>query len=139
MLIPRSLAAFLLATVGCLCEQAVIVNPAEAKWTREANDPPGAESFLLREDARTGAVELFVRYPGGHVFAPHWHNANERIMLIEGRLSLRQGTELKYLEPGGFAFLPAKEVQVMSCISETRCTFYLSWDTKPDFHPAAQK
>ena len=139
MLIPRSVAALLLGAFACLSEQAVIVNPANAKWTHEANDPPGAESVLLREDPRSGGVELFVRYPGGHVFAPHWHNANERIMLIEGRLSLRQGSEVKYLEPGGFAFLPAKEVQVMSCVSETRCTFYLSWDAKPDFHPASQK
>jgi quercetin dioxygenase-like cupin family protein len=78
-----------------------------------------------------------VRYPAGHVFAPHWHRTNERIIVLEGRLSLRQGDAVKYLDPGGFAYLPANEVQVMACVSETRCAFYLSWDGKPDFHKAS--
>ena len=139
MPISRAFACFLIAAITCLGQSAVIVNPGEAAWTRDANDPPGAESVLLREDAKTGGIEMFVRYPGGHVFAPHWHSNNERIMLVEGRISLHQGGYVKYLDPGGFAFLPAREVQVMSCVSQTRCTFYLSWDGKPDFHPAASK
>jgi hypothetical protein len=67
---------------------AMVVNSAQAKWTREAGDPPGAESVVLHEDSQTGATDLFARYPAGHVFRPHWHTANERIVLIEGRLSI---------------------------------------------------
>jgi glyoxylate utilization-related uncharacterized protein len=70
------------------------------------------------------------------VFGPHWHSTNERIILIEGRLSMRQGADEKFLEPGGYAFLPAKEVQRLMCVSKTRCTFYVYWDGKLDFHPA---
>src|SRR3989442_10100568 len=86
---------------------AVIVNKDEAKWTHDRNDPPGSESVFLREDPATGALELLVSYPAGHVFAPHWHDSNERILLIEGRLSLGE----KSIGPGGYAFLPAKAVQ----------------------------
>jgi hypothetical protein len=110
---------------------AVVANLATAKWGHDAGDPPGSESVTLRQDAQTGAIELLVRYPAGHVFAPHWHSANERIVLLDGRVSL--GAE-KFLYPGGYAFLPAKEVQHLACISKTRCTFYVYWDSKLDFH-----
>jgi hypothetical protein len=36
----------------------------------------------------------------------------------------------------GFAFLPAREVQRLSCVSGTRCTFYIQWDGKLDNHKA---
>jgi len=113
---------------------AVLANLSTAKWGHDAGDPPGSESVTLREDAQTGAVELLVRYPAGHVFAPHWHSANERIVLLEGRMSMRQGEAEKFLDPGGYAFLPAKELQRMACVSKTRCTFYVYWDGKLDFH-----
>ena len=106
------------------------VNSATAKWTHDKTDPPGAESITLREDPKTGALELLARYPAGHVFAPHWHNANERIVMLEGKLSM----DGEFLEPGGYAFLPAKQVQRMACVSTTRCAFYVYWDGKLDFH-----
>ena len=109
-------------------DAAVIVNLDKAEWTREAKDPPGSESVVLREDAKTGGLELLVSYPAGHVFAAHSHDSNERILLIEGRLVLG---EQKFLEPGGYAFLPAREVQRLSCVSQVRCRFYVSWDGNP--------
>jgi quercetin dioxygenase-like cupin family protein len=113
--------------------QTVVANHATARWVQEG----GSESVTLREDPRTGAIEMLVRYPPGHVFKPHWHNANERMVLIEGRMSLRQGDGPEtFLEPGGYAFLPAKEVQRTACVSKTRCAFYVYWDAKLDFHPA---
>jgi hypothetical protein len=100
--------------------QAVAANLDAVKWTHGANDPAGSESVVLREDARTGGLELLARYPAGHVFKPHWHESNERVLLIEGRLSI--GAD-RVLEPGGFAYLPARELQQMACVSQTRCTF----------------
>jgi quercetin dioxygenase-like cupin family protein len=112
---------------------AVVVNRESAKWTHEANDPPGAESVFLREDAKTGGMELLVSFPGGHVFTPHYHESNERMVLLEGRVSLRigRGGAEQVLEAGGFAFLPAREVQRIECVSKTKCVFYLAWDGKP--------
>jgi quercetin dioxygenase-like cupin family protein len=128
------------AGLGALLSQtttstATIVNQADAKWTRETKDGPGEESIFLREDARTGGMELLVRFPAGHVFAPHWHSANERIVMLEGRLSFRQNEQEKAIDPGGYAFLPAHEVQRMTCVSKTRCAFYVFWDGKLDNHP----
>jgi len=129
--------ALLLLAGSLAAAQSMAVNLAGAKWTHDKGDPPGAESVLLRQDAQTGGMELLVRYPAGHVFAPHWHSVNERIVLLEGQLSVKVGSDAEQLlEPGGFAFLPAREVQRMTCTSKTRCTFYIQWDGKLDNHKA---
>src|SRR6185369_8556462 len=103
---------------------AIIANQADAKWGHDAGDPPGSESVFLRQDPATGGMDMLVRYPAGHVFAAHWHSVNERIILVEGKLAVHVGDLDKQLEPGGFAFLPAKEVQRLACVSKTRCSFY---------------
>ena len=127
-------AVFLMAT-GIALAQSVVTNLADAKWTHDKGDPPGSESVFLREDAQTGGMELLVRFPAGHVIAPHWHSVNERVILAEGKLSVRVGSGPEIvLDPGGFAYLPAKEVQRLSCVSKTRCTFYIHWDGKLDNH-----
>jgi len=115
---------------------AILTNLDTAKWTHEKGDPAGAESVMLRDDPRTGGMELLVRFPAGHVIKPHWHESNERIIVLEGQLTVRQDSGDTALKLGGFAFLPAREVQRLSCSSTIRCTFYLSWDGKPDSHAA---
>jgi quercetin dioxygenase-like cupin family protein len=115
---------------------AILTNLNTAKWEHDPGDPPGSESVLLRADPQTHGMELLIRFPAGHVIAPHYHDCNERIMVLEGQLTLREDSGATTLDPGGFAFLPAKEVQRLSCTSKTRCTFYLAWDGKPTSHPA---
>ena len=84
--------AFALAALAFAPSTAVVIpDLATAKWTHEKNDPPGSESVFLREDTKTGGMEMLVRFPAGHVIAPHWHTANERIIVLEGRMTLRVG------------------------------------------------
>jgi|SRR5882672_5044775 len=127
----KLLLAFAVPAGLLMCQQgAVVANLSTAKWEKD-------DSVTLREDPQTGAIELFVHKPGGYTFAPHWHTANERILLLEGRMSVRHGVSAEeFLDPGGYAFLPAKEVQHLACVSKTRCTFYIHWDGKLDFHAA---
>jgi quercetin dioxygenase-like cupin family protein len=115
---------------------AILSNLDTAKWTHDKGDPPGIDSVALHEDAKTGGMEMLVRFPAGHVVKPHYHDSNERIIVLEGQLTLKQDSGDAALNSGGFAFLPAHEVQRLSCTSKTRCTFYLSWDGKPDSHAA---
>jgi glyoxylate utilization-related uncharacterized protein len=111
----------------------ILANQSNVKWEKS---PDGAESATLREDPKTGAIELFARYPAGHVFPAHWHTANERLVLIEGRMSIEDSDAQRLIEPGGYAYLPSHEVQRMTCVSETRCSFYVFWDAPLDNHPA---
>jgi quercetin dioxygenase-like cupin family protein len=111
-------------------QTASVTNLDTAKWTHDKE----SDSVLLHTDAATGGMELLVRFPGGHVIAPHWHESNERIIVLEGQMTLKQDQGDMVLNPGGYAYLPAKEVQRLSCSSATRCTFYLAWDGKPQSH-----
>src|SRR5271155_4807909 len=112
---------------GQSASQAIVTNLETAEWTYDKGDPAGSGSVLLHSDPSTGGMELLVRFPAGHVIAPHWHESNERIIVLEGQLTLGQDQGHAILNTGGFAFLPAREVQRLSCSSKTRCTFYLAW------------
>jgi quercetin dioxygenase-like cupin family protein len=129
--------------LGCLAaaagqphSQPILTNLDTARWTHDKGDPEGVEGVTVHTDETTGGMDLLVRCPPGHVIAPHWHDSNERIFMAEGQLTLRQDSGDSLLKAGGFAFLPARQAQRLSCTSATACTFYLSWDGKPNSHPA---
>jgi quercetin dioxygenase-like cupin family protein len=115
---------------------AIVINLDTANWSHDKGSPDGSEGTLVRSDPVTGGMDLLVRFPAGHVIAPHFHDSNERIFVAEGQLTLRRDSGDAPINAGGFAYLPAHEVQRLSCTSKTRCTFYLSWDGKPASHPA---
>jgi quercetin dioxygenase-like cupin family protein len=122
----------LAAITAAFGQTAAVTNLDTAKWVRDKE----SESVLLHTDPATGGMELLVRFPGGHVISPHWHESNERIIVLEGQMTLKQDQGDTILNTGGYAYLPAKEVQKLSCSSATRCTFYLAWDGKPQSHAA---
>ena len=107
----------------------VMVSPDSAKWQHEASARADVQSVELR-----GETEMLVRYEGGHKFAPHWHSANERMVVIEGTMEVEVDGFKRQLGPGSYAYLPAKKEQKEACISKTRCGFYVFWDGKLDFH-----
>jgi quercetin dioxygenase-like cupin family protein len=113
--------------------RAIVINLNSANWVHEKN---GADSVEIHSDLATGATDLLVRYPAGHVIAPHFHDSNERVFVAEGQLTLARENGNTAIDAGGFAFLPAHEVQRLSCTSSSPCSFYLSWDGKPASHPA---
>jgi quercetin dioxygenase-like cupin family protein len=122
--------------------EAIVTNLSTANWTHENGAVAGSEGVMLHADPKTGGMDLLVRFPAGHVIAPHFHDSNERVIVVEGQLTLRRaGADAALadtaIDTGGFAFLPAREVQRLSCSSKTRCSFYLMWDGKPDSHPGA--
>jgi len=114
----------------------ILTNLDSAKWTHDKGDPAGLDSAFLHEDTQTGGMEMLVRFPPGHLIKPHYHDSNERLIVLEGQLTVKRESGETALNAGGFAYLPAHEVQRLSCSSATRCTVYLSWDGKPDSHAA---
>lgn len=129
-------AAVLAIAAGQPASQVVVVNLDSASWTHEKGASDDSEGVMLHSDQTTGGMDLLVRFPAGHVIPPHFHDSNERVIVAEGQLTLRQDSGDTVIKTGGYAFLPAHEVQRLSCSSKTRCTFYLSWDGKPDSHAA---
>src|ERR1700730_18167237 len=66
----------------CVCK------PGEVKWETASS---GSERATHWEGWKTGAIELFARYPAGHVFPSHWHSASEHTELTEDRISIEEG------------------------------------------------
>ena len=122
----------LAAMTAAFGQTAAVTNLDTAKWVKDKE----SESVLLHTDPTTGGMDMLVRFPGGHAIPPHWHDSNERIIVLEGQMTLKQDQGDTILNTGGYAYLPAKEVQKLYCSSATRCTFYLAWDGKPQSHPA---
>ena len=140
---PKTLSLSVLVVAALAAQtgsSVILVEPGTAAWEHERFDPPGAESVVLRDDAQTGATEMLVRYPAGHKFEPHWHSANERMVVVEGTMQVEVDGVTKTMGPGSYAYLPARHQQTEACVSETRCGFYVFWDSKLDFHrePAAR-
>jgi len=127
------IAGVIAIAAGQPSSRAVLVNLETTHWTPEKD---GSEGTVIRSDSGTGGLDLLVRFPAGHVIPAHFHDSNERIFVAEGQLTLRGDAGDTLLKSGGFAFLPAHEIQRLSCSSKMRCTFYLSWDGKPDSHAA---
>ena len=121
---------FTLAALAFAQSAAVVVpDLITAKWEKD-------DSVLLREDSKTGAMDLLVRYPAGKKLNLHWHSVTERLVLIEGKVTVRIAGVDHSVTPGGVVIVPPKEAHQLSCASETRCTFYLAWDGKLDTHKA---
>src|SRR5436305_12981605 len=114
--LPSLIALTLAAQTGSA--PPIMVAPDSADWQHERFAPPGAESVLLRDDPATGGTEMLVRYPAGHKFEPHWHSANERMVVIEGTMQVEVDGVRKELGPGSYAWLPARKEQKETCISE---------------------
>src|SRR5580700_3674757 len=117
----RPMALFVVGAVtmaGQSGSKAVITNLDTAHWTHDKGDPAGYEGVMLRADQANGGMDLLVRFPAGHVIAPHSHESNERIIVVEGQLTLRQDTGDIHIDTGGYAFLPAREVQRLTCSSK---------------------
>lgn len=123
-------ALFTLAALAFAQSAAVVVpDLVSAKWEKD-------DSVLLREDPKTGAMDLLVRYPAGKKLNPHWHSVTERLVLIEGRVTVRIAGVDHGVAPGGVVIVPPKEPHQLSCTSDSRCTFYIAWDGKLDTHKA---
>jgi quercetin dioxygenase-like cupin family protein len=132
LLVVFSIAAIALAQSG---SKAVIINQDTAEW-KGGEKEGSVAGVALRQVPALGATDIMVRFPPGHVIAPHFHDSNERVIVIEGEMTLAREDGDAIIKPGGFAFLPAGEIQRLRCSSKTRCTVYLGWDGKPDSHPA---
>jgi glyoxylate utilization-related uncharacterized protein len=58
------------------------------------------------------------------------------MVLLEGTMTIGKGDGAKTLQPGGYAYLPAKEPQYLACGAQSRYALYVYWDSDSKSHPA---
>jgi len=103
------------------------ITSTEWRWEPIPNMKPGAERVVLRQDPITGATELLARYPEGYIVPWHWHTANERLVVLEGKFRIEQKNHQIELERGGFVYQPGRNIHQVSCGSD-ECMYYALWD-----------
>ena len=95
--------------------------PACLKVARENGDPDrGASTFLLEA-------------PSGCVVPPHYHTAEEQLMVARGDvLTGMDGMAEATLGPGGFAMMPSKAMHWFTCKSKETCLMVVTFDRTYD-------
>ncbi len=91
----------------------VIVTPSDVKWgPAPAIFPAGAQLAVVDGDPfKPGPYAVRLKMPDGYKIAPHWHPADENIVVIQGRFTVGAGDKfdaasMHELPPGSFAKMP---------------------------------
>lgn len=94
-------------------EQPISLRPADLVWVDVPGLPQGSKRTVVRGDAARGPFEAFVRFPDGSELAPHWHTANEFLVIISGSVLFGFGekadkTKAVEYGPGSYIYIPGK-------------------------------
>jgi quercetin dioxygenase-like cupin family protein len=95
--------------------------PACLKVARENGDPDkGPSTFLLQA-------------PSGCVVPPHYHTAEEQLIIVKGNVSTgMEGMADTVLGPGGFAMMPSKQPHWFTCTAQEECLMFVTFDRAYD-------
>ena len=97
--------------------------------------PEGCQIAVLHGDPARPNADVLLKVPAGATIAPHWHSSAERMMLAAGRLAVRyQGSAEAVLEPGSYAYGPARLPHEAECRSAEPCVLFIAFEGPVDRH-----
>lgn len=95
--------------------------------------PAGCQIAVLHGDPGKPNADVFLRVPGGYTIPPHSHTSPERIVLVEGQLTVRyQGAAAQILTMGEYAYGPAGLPHVATCTAAQTCTLFIAFEGPVD-------
>ena len=98
--------------------------------------PEGCQIAVLHGDPAKPNADILLRVPGGAALTPHWHSSAERMMLVSGRLAVKyRGAAEATLEPGTYAYGPARLPHRADCRSSEPCTLFIAFEGPVDRQP----
>jgi quercetin dioxygenase-like cupin family protein len=84
-------------------------------------------------DPATGPSTFVLKATFGCIVAPHYHTAEEQLIVVRGDvLTGMHGMKETLLEPGGFAMMPGKETHWFTCMSKEGCLMFVTFDRTYD-------
>ena len=92
----------------------VMVAASDVKWGPSPPSlPPGAQMAVLDGDPAIAGKPFVIRakFPDGYRVPPHWHPADENVVVLSGSFSVGIGDKfdegsMMALAPGGYAKMP---------------------------------
>jgi len=114
----RILVATILASIGVACfaqtaaneQHHIVVRPRDLKWV--PMQLPGAEMAVVSGDpSKAGEFVIRIKCANGVKIPPHWHPADEHILVMRGVFSVGSGilyddTKLEDLQAGIYVLMP---------------------------------
>ncbi len=79
--------------------------------------------------------DVFFKVGGGDELPLHWHTSAERMVLVQGELTVRyQGHDPVTLTPGTYAYGPPKLAHDGRCNSDEACILFIAFEQPVDAH-----
>ncbi len=98
--------------------------------------PEGCGIAVLQGDPSEKNADVFFRLPPNSVIPPHWHTSAERMVLVSGTLHLTyEGRETMILQPGTYAYGPAKLPHEGFCADGDPCVLFIAFELPVDAVP----
>jgi quercetin dioxygenase-like cupin family protein len=95
--------------------------------------PTGCQIAVLHGDPGRPNADVFFRVPGQYDLPAHWHTSPERMVLVSGELHVTyDGHEPAILNPGMYAYGPAKAVHRGRCVSAQPCVLFIAFEGPVD-------
>jgi quercetin dioxygenase-like cupin family protein len=91
----------------------IMVTPEQMKWgPAPPAIPPGAQAAVIEGDpSKPGsAFAVRLKFPDGYRVPPHWHPADEKVVVLQGTLGMGLGEKF---DPAAGHELPAGSYAVM--------------------------
>ena len=97
--------------------------------------PAGCQIAVLHGNPAQPNADVFLRVPGGATLPAHSHTSAERMILVEGKLSVRyKGAAAELLTPGEYAYGPASLPHEATCQGDKPCTLFIAFEGPVDAH-----
>lgn len=80
-------------------------------------------------------ADVFFKVGGGDELPLHWHTSAERMVLVQGELTVRyEGHDPVTLTPGTYAYGPPKLPHDGRCNSNDACILFIAFEQPVDAH-----
>jgi len=97
--------------------------------------PAGCQIAVLHGNPAQPNADVFLRVPGGATLPAHSHTSAERMILVEGKLSVRyKGATAELLTPGEYAYGPPSLPHEATCQGDKPCTLFIAFEGPVDAH-----
>lgn len=98
------------------------------------DDKPDCLQFAVENgDLKTGPSTAIMKAPPNCVVPPHYHTAEEQLIIVRGEVSTgMEGMTDALLGPGGFAMMASKRVHWFTCTAKEECLMFVTFDRAYD-------
>ncbi|HWZ98023.1 MAG TPA: cupin domain-containing protein [Candidatus Dormibacteraeota bacterium] len=114
-------------------KKGIVRNYSEVKFPPDDEKPKCLHFFLENGEMDKGPSTAIMKAAPNCVVAPHYHTAEEQLIIVRGEVSTgMEGMSDTVLGAGGFAMMPSKQVHWFSCTAKEECVMFVTFDRAYD-------